>query len=69
MLDYDEDVPFAMIAACHYTKELSLATGRPLDPVLAIRAPFRASQLQTLSRLALWRFYIEVCRFVPAPGS
>ncbi len=32
MFDYDDGVLFAVIAACLYTEDLSLATGGPLDP-------------------------------------
>jgi hypothetical protein len=32
MLDYDDGVLFAVIAACFYTEYLCLATGGRLDP-------------------------------------
>lgn len=48
MVDYDDGVLFAVIAACLYTENLFLATGGPLDPDLVVHAPSLAPQLQTL---------------------
>ena len=51
MLDYDDGVLFAVIAACLYTEDLSLATGGPLDPLPDIPVPIFAFQLRTLVHL------------------
>jgi hypothetical protein len=46
MFDYDDGVLFAVIAACLYTEDLSLATGGPLDPHSVVPPLRSGSQLQ-----------------------
>jgi len=43
MFDYDDGVLFAVIAACLYTEDLSLATGGPLDPQVDVHAALGAA--------------------------
>jgi hypothetical protein len=47
MFDYDDGVLFAVIAACLYTEDLSLATGGPSDPHLDVQPALPASEVQT----------------------
>jgi hypothetical protein len=44
MLNYDDGVPFAVIAVCPYTEDFYLPTGGPLDPYPDIRDLISASR-------------------------
>jgi hypothetical protein len=51
MLNYDDGVPFAVVAAYLYTEAFCLATGGPLDPEADVPATCPASQLPPLVHL------------------